>query len=248
MAWVRSFIGRFMLAHLGFLWNKCLKEKMATWVAWLEEREPVPPLEWWYSLGESSALGELDMNRASALVLGSLFCSLALTIPPSLAQNNSEKLPTFPQLQQLPPLPSLEEPKIQITRTRRDGVFLLSEPNCGPIGVTARMVGQLDSLPSRIVQLNLKNTSSVAIISERFTFHGNSTRDETWPALKQAYAKNLEIERNVTVDAGEEVPVDSLLTGFSDVNHIEVNSVTYADGTSWQPIAGETCIVTPRLL
>jgi len=108
------------------------------------------------------------------------------------------------------------------------------------------MVGQLDSLPSRIIRLNLKNTNSVAIISERFTFHGIATRDESWPAPRQPYAKTLEIERNVTVDAGREVPVDSVLTGFSDVKHIELNSVTYADGTSWQPIDGETCIVTPR--
>ena len=189
------------------------------------------------------------MNRASALVLGSLFCSLALITQTSLAQNNSEKLPPFPQLQQpqYPPLPPLGEPEIKIIRTRRDGL-LLSGPNCGPIGVTARMLGQLDSLPSRIVQLNLKNTNSVAIISERFTFHGIAMRDESWPALRQAYAKTLEIERNVTVDAGREVPVDSLLTGFSGVKHIELNSVTYADGTSWQPIDGETCIVTPRSL
>jgi hypothetical protein len=222
---------------------------MATWVAWLDEREPSSPLEWWYSVGESSALGEPDMNRASALVLSGLFCSLALMIQTSLAQNNSEKLPPFPQLQQpqFPPLPPLGEPEIRIIRTRRDR-FLFSEPNCGPIGVTARMLGQLDSLPSRIIQLNLKNTNSVAIISERFTFHGIATRDESWPALQQAYAKTLEIERNVTVDGGREVPVDSLLTGFSDVKHIELNSVTYADGTSWQPIDGETCIVTPRSL
>jgi hypothetical protein len=218
-------------------------------VAWLDDREPSSPLEWWYSVGESSAPGEPDMNRASALVLGSLFCSLALMIQTSLAQNNSEKLPPFPQLQQpqFPPLPPLGEPEIKIIRTRRDGL-LLSGPNCGPIGVTARMLGQLDSLPSRIVQLNLKNTNSVAIISERFTFHGIATTDESWRALQQAYAKTLEIERNVTVDAGREVPVDSLLTGFSDVKHIELNSVTYADGTSWQPIDGETCIVTPRSL
>jgi len=110
------------------------------------------------------------------------------------------------------------------------------------------MVGQLDSLPSRIVQLNLQNTNSVAIISERFTFHGIATKDEPWPSLQQAYAKTLEIERNVTADAGQEVPVDFLLIGFSDVKHVELNSVTYADGTSWQPIVGETCIVTPRSL
>ena len=230
------------------------KVKMATWVAWLDEREPSSPLEWWYSVGESSASGEPDMNRPSALVLGGLFCSLALMIQTSLAQNNSGKLPPFPQLQQqqFPPLPPLGEPEIKIIRTRRDRFLLsgllLSGPNCGPIGVTARMLGQLDSLPSRIVQLNLKNTNSVAIISERFTFHGIATTDESLRALQQAYAKTLEIERNVTVDAGREVPVDSLLTGFSDVKHIELNSVTYADGTSWQPIDGETCILTPRSL
>jgi hypothetical protein len=113
------------------------------------------------------------------------------------------------------------------------------------------MAGQLDSLPSRIVQLALKNTNSVAIISERITFHGIATREESSPALQQvyarrAYARTLEIELNVTVDAGLELPVDS--TGFSDVKHIEMNSVTYADGTSWQPIDGTSCIVTPRSL
>src|ERR1700689_5339531 len=176
------------------------------------------------------------MNRASALVLGSLFCSLALMIQTSLAQNNSEKLPPFPQLQQpqFPPLPPPGEPEIKIKMIRMHDIFLLSEPNCGPIGVRARMVGQLDSLPSRIVQLDLKNTNSVAIISERITFHGVATKDESSPTLQQAYArkayaKTLEIERNVTVDAGREVPIDSLLTGFTDVTHIEVNSVTYAD-------------------
>jgi hypothetical protein len=115
------------------------------------------------------------------------------------------------------------------------------------------MLGQLDSLPSRIVQLDLKNANSVAIISERFTFHGIATKDESSPTLQQAYrrrayARALEIERNVTVDAGHAVPIESLLTGFTDVTHIELNSVTYADGTSWQPIDGKACIVTPRSL
>jgi hypothetical protein len=186
------------------------------------------------------------MNRASAILLANLICSLALMIQTSSAQNNSEKPPSFPPLQQpqFPPLPALGGPKI--VRVREP--FLLSEPNCGPIGVKARGVGQLDSLPSRIVQLNLQNRNSVAIISERFTFHGIATKDQPYPALQRAYAKTLKIEHNVTVDGGQEVPIDFLLMGFSDVKHIELNSVTFADGTSWQPIDGETCIVTPRSL
>jgi hypothetical protein len=187
------------------------------------------------------------MNRASAVALGSLFCSLTLMIQTSLAQNTPEQLPPFPPLQQppFPPLPPLGEPKI--VRVHHDRfLFLLSESNCGPIAVRARMAGQLDSLPSRIVQINLKNTNSVAIIAERFTFHGIAMGDKSWPTLEQAYPMTLEIERNVTVDAGRGVPVDSLVNGFSDIMHIELNSVTYADGTSWQPINGEICIVTPR--
>jgi hypothetical protein len=193
------------------------------------------------------------MSRLSALVLVGLLGSLALITQASLAQK-SEPYP-FPPLPQ-PKMPALPgEPKIgepTIVRVRFYGL-LLSEPNCGPIGFRARMLGQLDSLPSRIVQLNLKNTNSVAIISERITFHGIETRDEPSPTLRQAYARKayartLEIERNVTVDAGREVPVDALLTGFSNLDHIELNSVTYADGTSWQPIDGKACIITPRSL
>jgi hypothetical protein len=45
------------------------------------------------------------------------------------------------------------------------------------------------------------------------------------------------------VDPGQQVSGYSLLTGFSDAKHIELNSVTYADGSSWQPVNGEACIV-----
>jgi hypothetical protein len=192
------------------------------------------------------------MSRLSALVLVGLLGSLALMTQSSRAQN-SESYPPFPPLPQ-PGMPSLPgEPEIGKRAIVRVRELFLEEPNCGPIGVSARMLGQLDSLPSRIVQLDLKNTNSVAIISERITFDGIATRDESSPNLQQAYgrrayARALEIERNVTVDAGHEVPIDSLLTGFTDVTHIELNSVTYADGTSWQPIDGKTCIVTPRSL
>jgi hypothetical protein len=192
------------------------------------------------------------MSRLSALVLVGLLGSLALMTQASLAQK-SESYPPFPPLPQpgMPPLPG--EPEIGKRAIVRVREVFLGEPNCGPIGVSARMLGQLDSLPSRIVQLDLKNTNSVAIISERITFHGVATKDESSPTQQQAYArkayaKTLEIERNVTVDAGREVPIDSLLTGFTDVTHIEVNSVTYADGTSWQPVDGQACIVTPRSL
>jgi len=183
------------------------------------------------------------MNRARALVILSLFGSLAFTSQTSLAQNTSGKLPSFPPLQQppMPPLPPFGEP--QIVRVTRDRAGVFSGPACGPIGIGARTVGQLGSLPSRIVQLTLKNTNSVAIISERITVHGMATRGGASPALQRASARNLEIEGNLTVDPGQQVSGYSLLTGFSDAKHIELNSVTYADGSSWQPIDGEACIV-----
>jgi hypothetical protein len=176
------------------------------------------------------------MSRLSALVLVGLLGSLALMTQASLAQK-SESYPPFPPLPQpgMPPLPG--EPEIGKRAIVRVREVFLGEPNCGPIGVSARMLGQLDSLPSRIVQLDLKNTNSVAIISERITFHGVATKDESSPTLQQAYARKAYAKT-----------LDSLLTGFTDVTHIEVNSVTYADGTSWQPVDGQACIVTPRSL
>ena len=83
----------------------------------------------------------------------------------------------------------------------------------------------------------------MAIISERFTVHGVATRDGSSLGLQPAYAKNLEIEGDLMVQPGQQVSGYSLLTGFSDAKHLELNSVTYADGSSWQPINGETCIV-----
>ena len=198
----------------------------------------------WYSSGKHRAPGKPDMNRAGTLALLSLFGSLVLASATSLAQNTSERLPSFPPLQQpaMPPLPPFGEP--HVVRVTRDRLFLLGlGPACGPVGIAARTVGQLDSLPSRIVQLTLKNTSSVAIISERITVRGVTTRGGSSPALQQAYARNLEIEGNLTVEPGQQASVYSLLTGFSDAKHIELNSVTYADGSSWQPVNGEACIV-----
>lgn len=183
------------------------------------------------------------MNRASTLAVLILFGSLVLPSPASLAQNTSERPPSFPPLQQ-PPMPPLlppGEPHIVGVRRNMAGLFL--GPACGPVGIGARAVGQLDSLPSRIVELTLKNTSSVAIISERITVHGMATRGGSSPVLQQAYERNLEIEGNLTVEPGQQASAYSLLTGFSDAKHIELNSVTYADGSSWQPVNGEACIV-----
>jgi hypothetical protein len=70
-----------------------------------------------------------------------------------------------------------------------------------------------------------------------------ATRGGSSPALQEAYARNLEIEGNLTVNPGQQASVYSLFTGFSDAKHIELNSVTYADGSSWQPVSGEACIV-----
>ena len=148
------------------------------------------------------------MIRACAPFLSG-FAIFALMTQAPLAQT-SEPLPPFPPLPQ-PQMPSLPgEPQVGkpiIIRRQGDTAFLF----CGPIGVKARMLGQLDSLPLRIVQLNLMNTNSVAIISERITVHGfgTATRNGSSPAIKQAYSKTLEIERDVTVDPGHLAPVNS---------------------------------------
>jgi hypothetical protein len=91
------------------------------------------------------------MDRASVLVLGGLFCSLVLMIQTSLAQNNSEKLPSFPHCN--------SRSSLRCLRLEHQKSFSCFQNRpADQSGVRARMVGQLDSLPSRIVQPNLKNT------------------------------------------------------------------------------------------
>jgi hypothetical protein len=86
------------------------------------------------------------------------------------------------------------------------------------------------------VVVNLSNTKSDAIVSERLTVHGTPTSSDPSPYFGTS--------SKVEIGARQTGILALSLSHFSDFKSVELNSVTYADGSSWQPATGEFCIVT----
>jgi hypothetical protein len=53
------------------------------------------------------------------------------------------------------------------------------------------------------------------------------------------------LELSFTPDGDKSVSTHLVLPGFTSVSSIDVVSVTYADGSTWKPIQGQACRVTP---
>ena len=120
---------------------------------------------------------------------------------------------------------------------------LLQQTICGPIGVQARMLDtSLDRPlePHQKVGITLNNLGSVPIVLERITVH--------FSVETSTSGAPYELETKVDVGAKQEASFAELFSVSSPVNHIELNSVTYADGSSWHPAGGAVCKITPEPL
>ena len=99
---------------------------------------------------------------------------------------------------------------------------------CGPIGVGARMIDASDlPVKSQRVRVTLNNLNSKPIVRERVTLHfANET-----PASGAPF--RMEIE--VPVGAKQEAVFAESTSVQNPLSYVELNSVIYADGSSWQP-------------
>jgi hypothetical protein len=120
---------------------------------------------------------------------------------------------------------------------------LLRQTICGPIGVQARMLDtSLDRPvePHQRVGIILNNLKSTPIVLERITVHfGGETPTSGAP---------FEIETKVKVGARQEAFFAEASSVLNPVSYVELNSVRYADGSSWQPSNGAACKIVPERL
>jgi hypothetical protein len=120
---------------------------------------------------------------------------------------------------------------------------LLQQTICGPIGVQARMLGTSLDRPLEAHQkvgITLNNLGSVPIVLERITVHfGRETSTSGAP---------YELETRVEVGAKQEAFFAELFSVANHVSYIELNSVRYADGSSWHPSEGAVCKIAPEPL
>ena len=118
---------------------------------------------------------------------------------------------------------------------------LLQQTICGPIGVQARMLDtSLDRPlePHQKVGITVNNLKSAPISLERITVHfAGETSTSGAP---------YELETRVEVGAKQEASFVELFSGSNRVSYIELNSVRYADGASWQPDNGAVCKIVPE--
>jgi hypothetical protein len=114
---------------------------------------------------------------------------------------------------------------------------------CGPIRMQARMLDtSLDRpvVPHQTVGITLNNLKSTPIVIERITLHfGGETPTS---------GASFEAETRVPVGASQEAIFAQSTTVQNPISYVELNSVKYADGSSWSPSDGAACKIAPEPL
>lgn len=131
--------------------------------------------------------------------------------------------------------------------------------NC-PIDIHAQKnlgVGQLQKLPAsndqnrgpgQTLHLTLTNSTFSQIVGVRMTAYGHNSQGQVTPARTAAddsstIKKTLDLK--LKVDPKSDASASILLTGFTAVTYINVDSIRYAGGSTWHPSALQTCHVVP---
>ena len=107
-----------------------------------------------------------------------------------------------------------------------------------------KVVPQLQRL-----QLTLTNPSSRDIVSAEFTAHGFSNKPRAMELSAGSNAPDLAktIEIALGVKGKGHASRDLSLNHFTAVTSIDLNSITYADGTTWRAPSPAACSITPNL-
>jgi hypothetical protein len=133
--------------------------------------------------------------------------------------------------------------------------------NC-PVGLTAkRGIGHGGTLAiyggqrkqaGQELQLRLTNSKATEITEFRITVHGFAGKGGTlYTASSQAEKADPQeakktLNVHMTIGVNQESATSLWLKGFTATSLIDVNSIAYADGSTWHPTAGETCHFAPE--
>jgi hypothetical protein len=101
-----------------------------------------------------------------------------------------------------------------------------------------------EPLAQRIHLTASSGTYSSAILSINVTVRGTTAKARTLPT-SQADPSDAAMTFNLRADQANAVASDLLLRGFTSVQAIDLESVTYADGSSWLASTARSCSITP---
>jgi hypothetical protein len=97
----------------------------------------------------------------------------------------------------------------------------------------------------------MSNSRSVDIVAAQITAHGFDAKTRYLPAQFPRTASpglTKTVNLDLTVKSRGNESTDLRLARFTAVSWIDLDSVTYADGTTWHSSAGKTCHVVPELM
>ena len=104
------------------------------------------------------------------------------------------------------------------------------------------------------LRLTLNNPKPGEISAIRITFHGWDGTGRTLPAKSTAPAAetnssyaNATRTMDLTVSIGPQKSADTVVwvSGLTAVDSIDLDSVSYADGSNWEPRASQACRIVP---
>jgi hypothetical protein len=92
-----------------------------------------------------------------------------------------------------------------------------------------------------------RDKSSQRIVSAAVTVHGSNGKPTLRPINSEAKPSDRELSLTVSLAAWGEPGVsgDFRLPGFISADRIDLQSVTYEDGSTWKLSGGESCRVAP---
>jgi hypothetical protein len=127
----------------------------------------------------------------------------------------------------------------------------LPSNNC-PVSLHARHAGsggmrEVDGVPinrpAQILHLDVTNPDSKQIVAANVTVRGFADKARFMPATttqdNSDAARTLDVK--FPVSSGNETAADLRVPGFTAVTAIDLNSVTYSDGSSWKLANGGSC-------
>jgi hypothetical protein len=97
------------------------------------------------------------------------------------------------------------------------------------------------------LHLTVTNHSPQKIVTAQLTIHGFSNKWRDVPLLNATAAPDLvkKVEVVLNVKANAQSSSDLSLSRFTSIAAIDLDSVTYADGSSWQSSSPAACSVAP---
>jgi len=106
------------------------------------------------------------------------------------------------------------------------------------------------SVPRQRIHLTLKNLLSQEIVSAELTAHGLSYQSRLVNLSDASPAPNLDktVSLVLQLRANSDASSDLSLSRFAAVTAIDLDAVTYADGSTWHASSPGACRVSPSLL